>query len=69
LAKRKCRICDKKCCIGTKSCRVRWNEDPVCRECENYILEKFNYNGNHLSVYIDELEYAKGINTAMSLIH
>jgi len=43
---------------GTKACRIRWNHDPVCRDCDNYVLEHFNYNGYHLTEYIDPNEYA-----------
>ena len=53
-----CRICNQKFKTGTRACRIRWNHDPVCRDCDNYVLEHFNYNGCHLTEYIDPNEYA-----------
>ncbi len=66
---RRCRICDVRVKTGAKRARERWNKTPVCRDCDNYILENFNYNGNHLSAYISNNEYVKGINISMSLLN
>lgn len=68
MAIHKCKLCDLRVVTGTRKSRIRWLENPYCRDCDNYILENFNYNGNHLSVYIDSSEYVKGINTSMSII-
>lgn len=58
MIRKTCRICDRKFSTGTKKLRIRWRDNPVCRDCDNYIIENFNHNGNHLSEYIDKEEYA-----------
>jgi len=63
-----CRICGTKVALGSKGDRARWLNNPLCRVCDNYIIENFNTNGNHLTEYIDKSEYVKSLSNSLLII-